>query len=212
VYTQRDDRLTRLQAALEKAREDLVEISVAVERRQSVLAEALSVAGKGKNASLIGDEDPHPGLLSVPEAERLVADSQKRRREVEEVIEALTAEIGPGPGSALALASMAAMRAREALLDVLEDDGALETLAGRLRGPLIDADVAAVFLSLGDHLPQRYRSEAEFARRLAILLRDHGCAFPAEAPLVQHWQAAIAKLQPARLIRFYPCPPMRAGE
>jgi hypothetical protein len=206
VYTQRDDRLTRLQAALEKAREDLVEISVAVERRQSVLAEALSVAGKGKNASLIGDEDPHPGLLSVPEAERLVADSQKRRREVEEVIEALTAEIGPGPGSALALASMAAMRAREALLD------ALETLAGRLRGPLIDADVAAVFLSLGDHLPQRYRSEAEFARRLAILLRDHGCAFPAEAPLVQHWQAAIAKLQPARLIRFYPCPPMRAGE
>jgi hypothetical protein len=161
---------------------------------------------------LIGDEDPFPGLLSVPEAEALVRDGQLRRRELEEQAEALQREIGPGAGDcSLALTGLAEMRVKAALVNVLDEDagGALQALAARLRGGVVDLGVAAVFthLSRANVLPARFKGEAHFAQRLRAMVSDHLRPLPAEdPPLVQVWQAALSRLEAGEVDTPLPLP------
>jgi hypothetical protein len=210
VEKQRRDRLTRLQAGLQRAREEMLEVAMALEQRTEILEQSKRAQGKRAAATLIGDKDPFPGLLSVAETEALVKQAQLKRRELEEAIEALQRAIGPGSyDCALAQVASAEIATQKALVDVIDEDPALPALSAALRDNWrVDLEAAAVFrhLSPANLLPRRWQSDAEFARRLQLLCGDHGRQPQGTAPLVLAWQAALARLQAGEIETPLPVP------
>jgi hypothetical protein len=140
----------------------------------------------------------------------LVRQSQLRRREIEEAIAALQKAIGPGsPDCAQAQVNTAEIARHDALVDVLDEDPALPALSARLRGGwLIDLEAAAVFrhLTAVNLLPSRWHRDSELSRRLMLLLNDQGRLPQGEAPLLQVWKAALAKLQAGEVDTALPVP------
>jgi hypothetical protein len=196
------DRLGRLRQALEHVGNELAEVHLSIGQREEIVEQAQKAATKRKNAALIGDPDPFPGLLVVVEADGLLRQAQLRRRELDEQGEALRREIGPGRHDcALALVATAAEGVRRCVSDVLDEDGALDALAEGVRGRhwVIDVAACAVFLHLSREnlLPSRFMSDANFANSLRHTMSNYSRALPADdaPPLVRQWQAAIARLQ-----------------